>query len=271
MLGSFYELSDVKLGDGGYSEIFSARRIRDDVQVAVKVVNVYNSMDLNALDNEIKILNLLVPNSRIIQLYDHFEDEFQHYLVMELMKGGDLFDNVLNKRYYSEKDARDILHDILLATKYCHEKHIIHRDIKPENLLFDKFHEHAKLKLADFGTAIVIDDSTILTEQVGSPPYMAPEVCDGRTAYSYSADLWSIGVVFYILLFGIPPFDESDETKLFEAIKIGKFSFPSEPVVSEEAKNLISALLEKDPQRLGLDLYFVIFIIIRCLILLSFG
>ena len=202
------------------------------------------------MQNEIDILtNVDHPN--IVKLYDVFEDHRSYMLVMELMTGGELFDNLLEKEQYSEKEAADTIRPIIDAINYCHSLNIIHRDIKPENLLFScKDPSSRTIKVSDFGLARFISNETLATTTCGTPGYVAPEILEQRP-YGVECDFWSIGVVLYILLSGFPPFYDEDNTILFEKIKTGSYDFPSPTwdYISDEAKNIIKNLLIVNPSK----------------------
>ena len=182
-----------------------------------------------------------------------YEDERYLHLITELCTGGELFDRIIAKTqsaegHFSEKDAAKLVRDILDAIRYCHSKGIVHRDLKPENFLFLTPDEDSPIKIIDFGLSRH-DDSIqgIMKTKVGTPYYVAPEVL--RREYTNSCDIWSIGVITYILLCGYPPFYGDSDTQIFDAVKVGKFDFPSPEWddISQLAKNFVTALLKKLP------------------------
>ena len=146
-------------------------------------------------------------------------------MIMELMTGGELFDRIIEKESYSEKEAADVIRPIVDSIRYCHSMGIAHRDLKPENLLFATTDQKSIIKISDFGLAKVMNND-LLTTACGTPGYVAPEVLEGK-GYDLSVDFWSIGVILYILLSGSPPFYEDTNEKLFDVIKNGKYEFPS--------------------------------------------
>ena len=196
-----------------------------------------------------------LDHSNIIKMYDVFEDERFLYIVMELCAGGELFDRIIQKtesgELYSERDAARLMMQILDALEYCHANHIIHRDLKPENFLFRDRTEEAGLVIIDFGLSRVFDESggeSHMSTRVGTPYYIAPEVL-GRN-YTSACDLWSTGVIMYILLCGAPPFFGDQDADIFRMIKTHKVDFPVSygwGAVSQDAKDLIKLLLNKDP------------------------
>lgn len=210
--------------------------------------------DEAALLDEVAIL-MEMKQDHIIRLFDFFTEPSTYYLVMEQMRGGELFDRIVAKAYYNEKEARDTCKIILEAVSYMHRHHVAHRDLKPENLLLLSKDDDSAVKIADFGFAKKVVEECSLTTQCGTPGYVAPEILEG-TPYDQRADMWSVGVILYILLGGYPPFIESTQRDLFRKIRRGEYEFHEEywGTVSAEAKELISSLLTVDPKaRLSAD------------------
>ena len=207
--------------------------------------------DDKALQDEISIL-MEIRHPHIIRLYETFEDPKFYYLVTEEMYGGELFDRVVAKSYYNEKEARDATKVLLEALQYCHAQQVAHRDLKPENLLLQSPDDDSQIKIADFGFAkrLGAGGEESLTTQCGTPGYVAPEILEG-VPYGTQSDLWSIGVIIYILLGGYPPFIEQDQKKLFQRIRKGDYEFHDEywGSVSKDAKSLISSMLTVDPKK----------------------
>ena len=165
-----------------------------------------------------------------------------------------MFDRIVKKTTYSEKEARDVVYFLLVAIKYCHDRNIAHRDLKPENLLLKSKTNDTEIKLADFGFAAFVEGRN-LTTQCGTPDYVAPEILMGLK-YGLSVDMWSIGVITFILLGGYPPFYDDNQKMLFKKIKAGVYEFHADywRNVSPEAKDLISNLLVVSPlNRLTVD------------------
>ncbi len=202
-----------------------------------------------ALKDEINILNEL-RHQHIIRLYDVFDESQFWYLVTEKMTGGELFDRIVSKSYYNEKEARDVCKILFEAVGYCHSKCVAHRDLKPENLLLRSENSDSDIKIADFGFAKKVLTSNSLTTQCGTPGYVAPEILEG-IAYDTKSDMWSLGVIIYIILGGYPPFIEQNQRDLFRKIRKGQYEFHEEywGAVSPEAKDLISRLLTVQPSR----------------------
>ena len=176
-------------------------------------------------------------------MYEVFEDEKRYYLVTELCKGGELFDEIVTKVQFSEKEAATIIQQILQAVSYCHNLGIVHRDLKPENVLIDKELNNT-LKIIDFGTSVQFDkQKEVLKTTHGTSYYIAPEVLQKK--YDERCDVWSIGVILYILLSGKPPFDGDNDDEITEQVRIGKYNLEGGvwTVVSADAKNLINKML----------------------------
>jgi serine/threonine protein kinase len=243
-------LKDV-LGEGGYSVVKLAVNKETNDKVAVKIVTRGGEMteeDEEALHQEVGILREL-DNPNITKVHDFFTEKTNFYVVMELLQGGELFDRIVQKSFYNEKEARDLVCLLLTTLKYLHDRNIVHRDLKPENLLLKSLDNDSDIKLADFGFATKVDGDNITT-QCGTPGYMAPDILTG-TPYGKAVDMWSFGVILYILLGGYPPFHDENQRTLFRKIMKGSFEFHPDywSSVSDEAKNLISGLLTVDKKK----------------------
>jgi len=247
----FYKLEG-DLGQGSFATVKRATNKRTGEKVAIKIITKQqlSEEDKIGLQNEIDILTH-VDHPNIVKLFEVFEDHDSYSLVMELMTGGELFDTIIEKEKYTEKEAAETVSPIIDAINYCHSLNIIHRDIKPENLLYSSKHPSTRIiKVSDFGLARFISSETLAQTTCGTPGYVAPEILEQRL-YGKECDYWSIGVVLYILLCGFPPFYDEDNMVLFEKIKHGKYDFPS-PVwdeISSEAKEIIKNLLVVDPSK----------------------
>lgn len=238
------------LGEGAFSKVKEVKG-KDGRLYAAKIVTkakLTREDDL-ALRDEISILRNL-NHQNIIKLYDVFDEAEHYYLVTELMRGGELFDRIVTKTFYNEKEARDVCKILFEALLYCHQHNIAHRDLKPENLLLMSRSNDRDIKLADFGFAKKVTSENCLLTQCGTPGYVAPEILHG-VPYGTKADMWSIGVIAYILLGGYPPFIEQNQRELFKKIKRGQYEFHPEywGGISHEAKDMISRLLTVDPTR----------------------
>lgn len=195
------------------------------------------------------------PN--IIKVYEFYQDDKYFYIVTELCLGGELFDKIQEESHFSEKKAALIIKQILSAIFYCHQHKIVHRDLKPENLLLESDKDDYALKVIDFGTSRTFDPQHKLSQRMGTvtlyylflkqPYYMAPEVI--KRKYDHKCDIWSIGVILYIMLCGYPPFQGATEEEILEKVSAGKYSFQSEEWnhISDEAKLFIQKMLVQEP------------------------
>ena len=201
-----------------------------------------------SLEGEICICNRL-RHPNIVEVYEVYEDEKNVYLVMELESGGELFDYIEERGSYTEKDAADVIRQVLSAVGYMHSQGIVHRDLKTENLLYHNKDKDSKIMICDFGVS-KISDSGIMTTLCGTSGYVAPEVLEEKP-YGKSVDLWSIGVITYILLCGYPPFYDENDANLLEQILEGELVFDSPywDEVSKEAKGFICLLMSIDPDK----------------------
>ncbi|XP_038675860.1 calcium/calmodulin-dependent protein kinase type 1G-like isoform X2 [Scyliorhinus canicula] len=237
------------LGSGAFSDVYLAKERTTDKMVALKCVhkNKNNANDV-ALENEIAVLRK-IKHENIVALEDIYESPTHFYLVMQLVSGGELFDRILEREVYSEKDAIILIRQILNAVKYLHDNGIVHRDLKPENLLYYDSDENSKIMISDFGLSKMLD-SGVMSTACGTPGYVAPEVLHQKP-YDKAVDCWSIGVIAYILLCGYPPFYEETEYKLFDRISKADYEFhsPFWDDISEHAKAFTRHMLEKDPAK----------------------
>jgi calcium-dependent protein kinase len=205
--------------------------------------------DVAMLESEISILKEL-DHPNIVRFYETYIDYKYIHIVMQLCTGGELFDRIVKLEKFSEKDAAELMSKILSAVQHLHEHNICHRDLKPENFLFKNNKENAEIKIIDFGLSKKFSKlETDMTTIVGTPFYVAPEVLSGN--YDTQCDLWSWGVILYVLLWGYPPFDGDSNKDIFRAILKSKLDFDEDEWgnISGEAKELISKLLEKDPKK----------------------
>uniref|UniRef100_A0A7S3PFJ7 non-specific serine/threonine protein kinase n=1 Tax=Aplanochytrium stocchinoi TaxID=215587 RepID=A0A7S3PFJ7_9STRA len=237
-----------KLGEGQFAKVYKAYGKDDGLEYAVKVVDKrsLSNLDREGLKLEIQVLEE-VDHPNIVKLHETFEMKGKIILVLELVKGGELFDRIVAKESYSERDAASVIQKVAAALKYCHERKIVHRDLKPENLLLVSETDDTSVKLADFGFAAFCHDE--LDDGCGTLVYVAPEILRGRK-YRTSPDMWSLGVITYILLCGYPPFFDTDQEALSKKIIKGKYKFRQEDWqnISEDAKDFIRGLLKRDPE-----------------------
>ena len=232
------------IGKGAYGQVRLAIHKSTKQTRAVKILQ-KSKIDLEELKNEVNILSKL-SHPNIMQIYEIFDDKTHMYIVSEYCKGGELFDIIEKKGNFTEKDACTIMKQLMSAICYSHQNHIIHKDLKPENILMDKEKDDLAIKIIDWGCAETIKTMKKSDKADGTIYYIAPEVLKGE--YNEKCDIWSCGVIFYILLCGYPPFDGDNDEQIFQAIESGEFNFPKEnwSQVSEEAKNLIKKMLTLD-------------------------
>uniref|UniRef100_A0A8C1FLS2 non-specific serine/threonine protein kinase n=1 Tax=Cyprinus carpio carpio TaxID=630221 RepID=A0A8C1FLS2_CYPCA len=233
---------------GAFSEVFLAEEKKTQRLVAIKCIpkKALEGKE-NSIENEIAVLHR-IKHENIVSLEDIFESQSHLYLVMQLVSGGELFDRIVEKGFYTERDASKLIRQILDAVKYLHDMGIVHRDLKPENLLYYSMEEDSNIMISDFGLSKIEDSGSVMSTACGTPGYVAPEVL-AQKPYSKAVDCWSIGVISYILLCGYPPFYDENDAKLFEQILRAEYEFDSPywDDISDSAKDFISHLMEKDP------------------------
>jgi len=246
----YYKLGKT-LGQGSFATVKLSTCKADNTRWAVKIIKKSSLApeDEEALKTEVDILERL-DHVNIVKLKEVFDCPGNFYMVMEVCSGGELFDRIVEKEHYTEAEARDCLLSVVDGIRYCHAENIAHRDLKPENLLYDSDSPDATIKLADFGLAKLLDEDSMMHTACGTPGYVAPEILEGR-AYGIEVDMWSIGVIAYILLCGFPPFYDDNNAALFRQIKSGRYDYPSPfwDEVSDQAKDLIDHLLVLDPKK----------------------
>ncbi|XP_073240813.1 calcium/calmodulin-dependent protein kinase type II subunit delta-like isoform X2 [Porites lutea] len=246
-----YELKE-ELGKGAFSIVRRCVHKETKVEYAAKIINTrkLSSRDLQKLEREARICRLL-KHANIVRLHASIAEEGYHYLVFDLVTGGELFEDIVAREYYSEADASHCIQQILESVYHCHQNNVVHRDLKPENLLLASKEKGAAVKLADFGLAIEVDgDKLGWYGFAGTPGYLSPEVLK-KEPYGRPVDLWACGVILYILLVGYPPFWDEDQHKLYSQIKAGAYDYPSPEwdTVTDEAKELINTLLSVDASK----------------------
>jgi len=220
------------------------------IKYAVKMINKSNvGQDMTRLATEMEILKR-VNHPNIICLKEIIDTKNCLFIVTELVTGGELFDKIVELGSYSEKDAAVLVTKMVSAIDYLHEMGIVHRDLKPENLLLRDEKEVSEVKLADFGLSKIVSQKVMMQTACGTPGYVAPEVLQAK-GYDKEVDLWSIGVITYILLCGFPPFYNEKLQLLFEQIMKADYDFPEDYWcdVSSEAKDFIRKLLVVDPKK----------------------
>lgn len=231
-----------QLGKGAFGKVVQAFHIPSKEHRAIKIINTrhLNKEDKTKIFQEIKILSKL-DHPNIIKIYEYFISSRNIYIVMELLNGGELFDKITSSEKFSEIEAANTMKEILSAVKFCHDKKIVHRDLKPENILL----EDQTIKIIDFGTSRKFETDKLMTNSHGTPYYIAPEVLLGK--YNEKCDIWSCGVIMYILLCGQPPFNGRTDFEIMNNVKIASYSFGKKfENVSKEAIHLIKCMLEVD-------------------------
>ncbi|KAJ6774434.1 CDPK-RELATED KINASE 2 [Salix purpurea] len=250
-----YELGD-EVGRGHFGYTCKAKYKKGDLkghQVAVKVIpkaKMTTAIAIEDVRREVNILRALAGHNNLVQFYDACEDHDNVYIVMELCEGGELLDRILARGgKYEEDDAKAVMIQILNVVAFCHLQGVVHRDLKPENFLFTSKDENSQLKAIDFGLSDFVKPDERLNDIVGSAYYVAPEVL--HRSYGTEADVWSIGVIAYILLCGSRPFWARTESGIFRAVLKAGPSFDETPwpSLSPEAKDFVKHLLNKDPRK----------------------
>jgi serine/threonine protein kinase len=256
--GNPYEKYDVvsELGEGAYGRVLKVKEKESEFFRAMKIikkrVNYKKPEEEKLIKKEIHILRKL-DHPNIIKVFEFYDSNNDFYIISELCEGGELFNRIIKLKKFTEKLAADVMKQLLSAVLFCHKNQIIHRDLKPENILIEanttensQDDEFFTIKVIDFGTAEIFKKDSLLSKQIGTPYYIAPEVLNNL--YNEKCDMWSCGVIMYILLCGCPPFYGRNDQEIYASIKSGKFGFRQKvwESVSQEAKNLITKLLELD-------------------------
>jgi len=246
----FYEIGD-ELGEGGYAFVYRCHHKRTKKVYAVKevIISKMESGGESTLKDEIAALKLLRGGAHIIRLFDVFYEGDHCFMIMEEMRGGDLLSRICDKEVYTEREARGVCKILFEAILYCHQKKVAHRDIKPENLLMVEADDDTSIKLADFGFAKRVVSELSLSTLCGTAQYVAPEILDFQIdGYDERCDMWSVGVVTYILLGGYAPF-EGEPDELAQFIIRGEYEFHDRywADISESAKDMIHNMLQVDP------------------------
>jgi len=242
-----YEVG-AELGRGAFSVVKVGINKKTKEKVAIKIIDrndVGKDYEKN-LRMEMDILRR-VDHPNIIALHEMVEAGNKLYFVMELVTGGELFDRIVEKGSYSEEDAKILVRKIVSAIDYLHKQNIAHRDLKPENLLVKSVEDDTEVKIADFGLSKIIDKDKMMQTACGTPGYVAPEVLNAE-GYDKEVDMWSVGVITYILLCGFPPFYSESVPEVFEQIMKAEYDYPEEywDEISAEAKDFIDHLLVVD-------------------------
>ncbi|XP_046654871.1 calcium/calmodulin-dependent protein kinase type II alpha chain isoform X3 [Daphnia pulicaria] len=264
-----YELKE-ELGKGAFSIVRRCVQKSTGLEFAAKIINTkkLSARDFQKLEREARICRKLQhPNiathepygghwrgkgdQALLRLHDSIQEESFHYLVFDLVTGGELFEDIVAREFYSEADASHCIQQILESVNHCHQNGVVHRDLKPENLLLASKAKGAAVKLADFGLAIEVQgEQQAWFGFAGTPGYLSPEVLK-KEPYGKPVDIWACGVILYILLVGYPPFWDEDQHRLYAQIKAGAYDYPSPEwdTVTPEAKNLINQMLTVNPAK----------------------
>ncbi|CAK9302122.1 unnamed protein product [Gordionus sp. m RMFG-2023] len=246
-----YELKE-EIGKGAFSIVKRCVQKSTGLEFAAKIITTkrLTARDLQKLEREARICRKL-NHPNIVRLHASISEEGFHYLVFDLVTGGELFEDIVAREFYSEADASHCIQQILESVHHCHVNSIVHRDLKPENLLLASKAKNAAVKLADFGLAIEIDgDQQSWFGFAGTPGYLSPEVLR-KDPYGKPVDVWACGVILYILLVGYPPFWDEDQHRLYAQIKSGAYDFPSPEwdTVTPDAKSLITQMMTINPSK----------------------
>ncbi|XP_031504052.1 calcium-dependent protein kinase 1-like [Nymphaea colorata] len=247
---SLYEFGR-ELGRGQFGVTYQVTDRRTGERLACKCIDTRKLRtrdDMDDVRREVQIMHHLTGHRNIVELRGAYEDRHRVSLVMELCEGGELFDRIVARGHYSERAAAALFREIVTVIRDCHSMGVMHRDLKPENCLFLSKDENSPLKATDFGLSVFFKQGDVFRDLVGSAYYVAPEVL--RRHYSAEADIWSAGVILYILLSGVPPFWGETEKGIFDAIERGSVDFSDDPwpSISRDAIDLIKKMLKANPK-----------------------
>ncbi|XP_073134214.1 calcium-dependent protein kinase 26-like [Henckelia pumila] len=249
-LKEYYNLGH-KLGQGQFGTTFLCVEKSTGKEYACKSIakrKLLSEEDVEDVRREIEIMHHLSGSPNVISIKGAYEDAVAVHVVMDLCQGGELFDRIVKRGHYSEKQAAELTRTIVSVIEACHSLGVMHRDLKPENFLFVNKEEDSPLKTIDFGLSVFFKPGEVFADVVGSPYYVAPEVLCKR--YGPETDVWSAGVIVYILLCGVPPFWGESEQEIFEEVLHGDIDFTSDPwpMISDSAKDLVKKMLVRDPR-----------------------
>jgi len=248
----FYEMSKQNLGEGSYGQVCTGKHKNTGKTYAIKAIDTSKISDVSRFEAEVGIQKML-DHPNIVKLYEVFKDAKKVYLVMEICTGGELFDRIIEEaeknageHAFGEADAATYMRQIMRALYYLHSHNFAHRDIKPENFLLQHKGRDAEIKVIDFGLAKKFKEGEMMRTKAGTPYYVAPQVLAG--SYNEKCDIWSCGVIMYILLCGYPPFYGDTDQEILKAVKRGQFDFPPAEweSTSQKAKDLIKSMLTMD-------------------------
>ncbi|VFQ78430.1 unnamed protein product [Cuscuta campestris] len=235
-----------KLGQGQFGTTYLCTEISSGIEYACKSISkrkLISKEDLEDVQREIQIMHHLAGHKNIVTIKGAYEDALYVHIVMELCNGGELFDRIIHRGHYSERKAAELIKIVVGVVESCHSLGVMHRDLKPENFLLVNKDDDFSLKAIDFGLSVFFKPGQIFTDVVGSPYYVAPEVL--LKHYGPEADVWTAGVILYILLSGVPPFWAETQQGIFDAVLKGHIDFESDPwpLISDSAKDLIRKML----------------------------
>lgn len=236
-----------KLGAGSYSEVFLLENKMTKNPACVKVVDkkCLSGVEGEDIMNEIKTLSEM-DHPNIMKILGYYDTKTQILIVSEYLSGGELFERIIHEKKFTEMRCAQLMDQILSAVSYVHKQNIVHRDLKPENICFETKNPDSLVKIIDFGTSRRFELDQKFKTKMGTVYYIAPEVLNGE--YNFKCDIWSCGVLMYVMLFGIPPFNAHEDQEIFKKIKKGEFKFPEKITqISPDAKDLIIKMLTMDP------------------------
>ncbi|GLJ24229.1 hypothetical protein SUGI_0462000 [Cryptomeria japonica] len=247
-----YHLTE-EIGRGRFGSIRRCVNTETGEVLACKIIHkadLRDSLDRECLLNEIATLKYVCGHRGIVELRDVHENDECLWLFMELCTGGDLFDKIVEKKRFEEKEAAVVMKRLMETIGYCHRKGVAHRDLKPDNILFSSNSFSNDIRIADFGQAASFSPGEKMSGIVGTPYYVAAEVLQGKD-YNEKVDIWSAGVILYVMLSGIPPFNGDTPQEIFEAVLRERLRFPNESwlTISHSAKDLIRQMLRRDVLR----------------------
>ena len=239
-----------EIGSGAFSKVYKARQ---KLSKALRCVKKLSKKDLTdeeklKLVEEVAILKSL-DHPNIVKVLEFYQNDKYFFIVTEYLEGGELFDRIMECQSFTEGASVEVMQQILSAVLYLHRQGFIHRDLKPENIIFETKDLHSKIKVIDFGTSCAYEKGNKLKKKLGTPYYIAPEVL--KRNYDEKCDVWSSGVIMYILLCGYPPFNGPNDKTIFQKVLEGKFAFPEEDwsSISKHAKEMITRMLAYDPAK----------------------
>ncbi|XP_073002321.1 calcium-dependent protein kinase 26-like [Typha latifolia] len=241
-----------KLGQGQFGTTYLCIEISTGIEYACKSISkrkLISKEDVEDVRREIQIMHHLSGHKNVVKITGAYEDNHYVHIVMELCAGGELFDRIIQRGHYSEQKAAELTRIIVGVVEACHSLGVMHRDLKPENFLLSNKDDDLSLKAIDFGLSVFFKPGQVFNDVVGSPYYVAPEVL--RKNYGPEADVWTAGVILYILLCGVPPFWEETQQGIFDAVLKGHIDFESDPwpLISDSAKDLITKMLCSCPSK----------------------